>query len=362
MVKKRGSRVSKRSFYARIKRPSVISPSLLAEYFSRVNQERVQTIGRQLSKYLKINLPGAIDRRKGLGDYRTNPYVLMTCASTMRLPMKDLAAFLFNSKLYAGLETSFGKSIESELFDFYPSARSHWENPAEKIKEAEQLSGVPAEERARRRVTSIWREVDKSYVSGGCRFLLSIKSGPNCINDTQVEAMRSAIINNHEVWFRETKQTYPDVDNLDIVIGITYGTEMTTNNKENQILVKLMEGGFVETEDKAGIVASREIPQIRVYRLVGRDFWAFVGNPNNPGERGHVFLEVLLSLLTALRIGPVAASMEELVNRKIIELSDAIRRLTLPRKSLPEWIKSEYDENELLWLVSAMNVFFDEGL
>ena len=71
--------------------------------------------------------------------------------------------------------------------------------------------------------------------------MTSIKSGPNTINDSQVAAMTRAIIDNHGRWAEQTKKTYRTVKYLDIVIGLTYGTDRTTNNKENQILVKLLD-------------------------------------------------------------------------------------------------------------------------
>ena len=90
----------------------------------------------------------------------------------------------------------------------------------------------------------MWREIDKSCVFGSKRYLTSIKSGPNTINDTQVQSMTRAIIDNHESWLNQTQESDPAVTELDVVLGLTYGTDRTTNNKENQILVKLLEHGF----------------------------------------------------------------------------------------------------------------------
>ena len=104
------------------------------------------------------------------------------------------------------------------------------------------LIGLGREEKAKQRTSSVWREIDKSCVVGSRRYMTSIKSGPNTINDTQVAGMTTAIMTNHRRWLAATKQTYPHVDNLDVVLGLTYGTDRTTNNKENQILVKLLEG------------------------------------------------------------------------------------------------------------------------
>jgi hypothetical protein len=78
--------------------------------------------GDGVGEYLRKYLPEAIAKRNVLADYRTNPYVLMTSASVMSLSdVQRLASFIFDNKLYMGLETSFGKSIESIVTKFYPT-------------------------------------------------------------------------------------------------------------------------------------------------------------------------------------------------------------------------------------------------
>jgi hypothetical protein len=228
-------------------------PGEIVALFNQVDEQRVDALSRQLAQYIRTNLPAAFERRDGLADYRTNPYVLMTSASVMNLddPAR-FAAFLFNSKLYMALETSFGKSVEAAFVGQYPlDSYEKWADAAEKAAEFAELEGLSREDKARRRTESVWREIDKSCVLGDRRFLTSIKSGPNTINDTQVQAMTRAIIDNHSSWLSQSKMTYPHVRNLDIVLGLTYGTDRTTNNKENQILVKLLEHGFIEEDHRA---------------------------------------------------------------------------------------------------------------
>jgi len=246
------------------------------ETFRGVNEERVSQLAASLSNYISTNLPAALERRNGLSDYRTNPYVLMTAASVMNLD--DPAAFgtfLFNSKLYMGLETSFGKSVEAAFVGSYPIESEHkWIEAPEKVAEFAALEGLTREEKARRRTTSVWREIDKSCVVGSRRFLTSIKSGPNTINDTQVQSMTRAIIDNYRAWLDQSRGTYPHVDSMDVVLGLTYGTDRTTNNKDNQILVKLFEHGFVE-EDRdllPGVLIDEQTRSVRVYRRIGMDF------------------------------------------------------------------------------------------
>jgi hypothetical protein len=342
------------------------NPDEIVELFRCVDEKRVRDLAAKLANYISVNLPAAFEKRGGLGDYRTNPYVLITSASVMNLgEPAAFGAFLFNSKLYMALETSFGKSIEAAFVGQYPLASPHkWIDAPEKLAEFAALEGLNREERAKRRVDSVWREVDRSCVVGARRYLVSIKSGPNTINDTQVQGMTRAIIDNYQRWTEQTKATYPKVRELDVVLGLTYGTNCTTNNKENQILVKLLEHGFVE-EDRAkrpGVITDRATRSVRVYRRIGKEFWAFIGQPDKPSSAQFVFLEVLLALAKALSSGIANADMETRINLRLQQLAGALAKLQLPRRSLPNWIRDDFAERELFWFAAALTAFYDEGI
>ena len=338
----------------------------IAELFRLVSEDRIDLLSHNLADYIGTNLPTALERRNGLSDYRTNPYVLMTSASVMNLDDPGaFGTFLFNSKLYMALETSFGKSVEAAFVSPYPiNSENKWIDAPEKVAEFAALEGLSREDKARRRTASVWREIDKSCLLDNRRFLTSIKSGPNTINDTQVQGMTRAIIDNCRKWLEASRATYPQVDSLDVVLGLTYGTDRTTNNKENQILVKLFEHGFVEEDrrQKPGVLIDEETRSIRVYRRIGVDFWAFIGQPNAPQEATFVFLEILLSLAKALATGIENADLEERINRKILHLTRALSQLQFPRRSLPAWVRGDFSDDQLFWFATAMTAFFDEGI
>ena len=343
-------------------------PEEIVKLFAQIDAKRLELLAVNLAKYISTNLPLAINRRDGLEDYRTNPYVLMTCANVMKLHKpEDFAKFLFDSKFYMGLETSFGKSMEAAFVSAYPVKSGDgekWIDPPEKVAEAAALEGLANEEKALKRTSSVWREIDKSVVLNGRRYLTSIKSGPNCINDTQVQAMTAAIVGNHKGWMRHSQETYKQVKELDIVVGITYGTDRTSNNKENQILVKLLGHGFVEEdrEKKPGVLIDEETRSIRVYRRIGKEFWAFIGDPVQPDSAGYIFLEILLALAKGLSKGLGEASLETRINLKMASLAAALSKMMLPMGSLPEWVRKEFSESELFWFATAMTAFYDEGI
>ncbi len=95
------------------------------------------------------------------------------------------------------------------------AAGYHGNSQRAKDEESQGLAGLQRDEKARRRVKSVWREIDRSCVVGDCRYLVSIKSGPNCINDMQAD-----IAQNWRAWLRSSKSKY-GAEKLDIVIGLT---------------------------------------------------------------------------------------------------------------------------------------------
>lgn len=176
--------------------------------------------------------------------------------------------------------------------------------------------------------------------------------------------MTDAIKNNYKIWANESKNNNESIEYIDIVVGLTYGTTRTTNNKENQILAKLLGNGFIEEDRERcpGVLIDEETRTVRVYRKIGINYWAFMGNPRDPSVAQHVFLEILLGLAKALSKNIDRRSVEEVVNQRIRSLSSALSRLQFPRGCLPKWVKDDFSEEELFLFTTAMSAFYDEGI
>jgi len=355
--------MSASGFYQAIKSPRQYDAARVAEWLGRVSPTRVAAIAESMERYVSQNLPGAIRSKSGLGDYRTSPYVLMATAGSLRLDdPTDLSKFLIGLKLYMGLETSFGKSIEKVVMRHYPAYSrigSEWHEPVEKLAEFALLKGLTQEEKSQQRVTSVWREIDTSCVVDDRRHLMSIKSGTSTINDTQVGGMFAAIRDNSREWLRASVDRHA-VSGIDVVIGLTYGSDRSTNNKENQILAKLLSCGFdeLDRQTQPGVLTNQD-GSIKVYRVIGIDYWAYTASPANPSAFEFAFLEVILGLAEALRLaqerGDVRAALEERVEL----LATAIRDLRGDEDALPEAIDQKLGPSEMTWLAAATSAFFD---
>ena len=358
--------VSAQGFYKAIKHRRYYDPDTVGDWFQKVSQTRVEEIGDAMEEYISTNLPKVIRSKSRLADYRTSPYVLMATAGALQLDdLRELSKFLVDIKLYMGLETSFGKSIEKIVMSHYPmaaSAEMRWGSPAEKDEEFATYAGLSQEEKSRKRINSVWREIDSACVHGDRRHLMTIKSGIATINDTQVGGMFTAIRDNHGKWLASSRERY-GVDGIDVVIGLTYGTDWATNNKENQILVKLLEAGFSEVDREAepGVLQNGD-GSVRVYRAIGVGYWAYTANPSEPELAEHAFLEVLLGLARALRLAHEKADIGAALNERLDLLGDAFRSLKFPEGDhLPSWVGQVLGVTELTWLAAAMSAFFDEA-
>ena len=362
--------MAKEDIYSVLKSPRHnFNAKELKKLFENVDQKRVLDLASVLKKDISVNLPKIYGRRSKLSDYRTNPYVMLATANIMELSdAGEFASFLFNSKLAMGLETSFGKIIERAFLSGYPAdSNVKWGDPPEKIAEFE--IEAKAEGRAAKaavRNNSIWREIDKDVFFGSRRYMTSIKSGPNTINDTQVQGMADAIALKHKDWLQQTDASAPGVDGIDVVIGLTYGTERTTNNKDNQILAKLLTRGFkvLDQEKYPGVLVDDETGRVRVYRRVGKSFWSWVGNPENEESQPQTFLEILLALSKTFKdILDNGTDIEEGINGRLKALSQALLKMTFEKNTLPEWIVEEgFSDDHLFYFATALSAFYDEGI
>ncbi len=339
------------------------------QLFSRVDRVRVTQLATVLKADIGVNLPKIYGRRAKLSDYRTNPYVMLATASIMELSdATEFASFLFNSKLAMGLETSFGKIIERAFLTGYPCvAKVKWNDPPEKLAEfLTESMAVGRSEKAAIRNNSIWREIDKDVVFENRRYMTSIKSGPNTINDTQVQGMADAITSKHQAWLAQSDVAHPGIEGIDVVIGLTYGTEKTTNNKDNQVLAKLLNRGFSQLDQAKypGILVDDATGRVRVYRKVGKSFWSWVGDPQDQTKQPQVFLEILLALSMAFKdLLQDGTSIEEGINSRLAALAGAMLKMTFAKDTLPDWIEQQgFTEDQLFYFTTALSAFYDDGI
>jgi hypothetical protein len=156
------------------------------------------------------------------GDINVNPFLMLAMAPAYNIfsPF-EVAEYEQNSKLPHGDSTAFGKYTEDGIFPIFGAKQ-------------------PPEKKTQK---TLWSPIDIEMVIGGTRFLLTLKSGPWTMNQSHANEMVAS---------------FPDVHaatGAQIIIGITYGTAQSLNNKPAIVMANT--GDYVHT-------------------LVGRELWEFV--------------------------------------------------------------------------------------
>ena len=98
---------------------------------------------------------------------------------------------------------------------------------------------------------------------------------------------------------------------------------------------------------------------IRVYRKIGRDFRAMIGDPVHSGKTRFTFLEVLMALTGALVRRD--ADLQTKINLRIKALIHGLERLMFPRRVMPDGAATDLTGVHLFWFATAMSAFYDEG-
>jgi hypothetical protein len=347
--------MNNRKFYSAIRETKRFDQSKYEELMTKTSEDRVAKISKNWSNYLKPNVAKTIEDKEDIDDYRLNPYAITAIAGILDLDTaEEISEFIFGSKLYMSLETAFGKSVENIVLPIYPipSTTAGWEEHPEKEREMKSDS---------RTEDLVWQDVDKYCVIGDTAYITTVKSGPRTLNEDITDSIKDDIAYHSETWLEGTQKHHPEVEKLNVTIGLTYGTDHSTNNKEMRILLKLVEEGFVEIDrdSKPGVIQHPENDDISVESRVGIDFWSYVGSPQNPDDAEHVFLEVLLGMIEAA--DETGEALRSTTGDKIHKLTNAVDTLTIPESSLPEWIESNYEEDELVRMAQTLTLYYDEG-
>lgn len=347
--------MNNRSFYSAIRDTRSFDQSEYEQLMNKTSEDRVSKISENWSEYLKPNVGNTIKQKEDIDDYRLNPYAITAIAGILDLDTaEDISQFIFGSKLYMSLETAFGKSVENIVLPIYPipPATAGWEEHPEKKREMQSDS---------RTEDLIWQDVDKYCVIGNTAYITTVKSGPRTLNEDITDSIKDDIAGHSETWLEGTQKHHPEVEELNVTIGLTYGTDHSTNNKEMRILLKLVEKGFKEIDrnNKPGIIQHPDNDVITVESRVGIDFWSYIGNPQNPANAEYVFLEVLLGMIEAA--DSTGDALRSTTGDKIQKLTDAVEILTIPESSLPKWIEENYQEDELVRMAQTLTLYYDEG-
>ncbi|MDQ6959311.1 MAG: PmeII family type II restriction endonuclease [Mariprofundaceae bacterium] len=254
--------------------------------------------------------------------FNTSPYVLLIHARQRGYTkVSELEADILPAKQFSSMETSAGRMVEEVVLPEYGwecvISEMHTTNSA--------LDG-------KRKEKNIYR-------------LVTLKSGPRCLNDEMSENFADAVLNNFEEWAQEA-----GVNRIDFTYGVLYGTEKLSNKKDWHILRNIKEkvGNAITLDPKKrwqcqfnqnGIV-------VDVTVRIGLDWWHHLG-----GEL--CFIEVFTALVRACI--SAGASDSDSYQYTISDLNEIVTTLGVRE----EFNVSLLQRSQIPWLFLTARHFCD---
>lgn len=184
----------------------------------------------------------------------TSPYVLMMHAMKNRYSrISDIEHDILPAKLFSSMETSAGRMVEDIALPAYG-----WENVRSSMHTANSA-------------------LDGKKVVGNKLNVVTLKSGPRCLNDEMSENFADTILNNAVAWAHDA-----GVRKIDFSYGVLYGTQKTSNKKDWHILRNLAEkhgeSNFSETHrHRWGCIFEIEGIEVETTIRIGKDWWRHLG-------------------------------------------------------------------------------------
>jgi hypothetical protein len=255
--------------------------------------------------------------------FNTNPYVLLIHARQKNYTkISEIESDILPAKQFSSMETSAGRMVEEAVLPVYGwmcvDSEMHTSNSA----------------------------LDGKKVDGSVLRLVTLKSGPRCLNDEMSENFADAIINNYRSWAREAGKT-----KIDFTYGVLYGTQKISNKKDWHILRNIKEKNsnaiIIDPADRWNCTFRADGVLVDVTIRIGLDWWGHLGGAN-------CFTEVCTALIRAC-IDPGASDR----NAHTYVISD-LREIVSTSSVSKDYNVSLLQRSQIPWLFLMARHFCDE--
>ncbi len=196
----------------------VLSRSLLLEQLVQVDSDetrrsRVLRLETAFRNKISAHVTALPTRDASFSVFNTSPYVLMIYAYQRGYTkISEIETDILPSKLFSSMETSAGRMVEEVVLPQYGwelvGSQMHTPNSA----------------------------LDGKLLDAEGYHLVTLKSGPRCLNDEMSENFADAIITNYNIWARESENY-----RIEFTYGVLYGTKKMSNKKDWHILRNIKE-------------------------------------------------------------------------------------------------------------------------
>ena len=272
---------------------------LVAMDRNKAVRKRVLALETQFRQRIDAHIASLPKNRASFDRFGTSPFVLLLHSRERSYSkVSELERDILPAKQFSSMETSAGRMVESVVLPAYG-----WEC-------------VPSE------MHTAYSAIDGKRLDGDTLHLVTLKSGPRCLNDEMSENFADAILQHARTWASEA-----DVGKIDFTYGTLYGTHRTSNKKDWHILRTVWEKNpkacvrSPENRWDCSFIDGETNAEVTVTVRVGLDWWRLLG-----GET--CFVEVMSAIIRAC-VTPYALVEEE--SCRIPDLSDIVSLKTVPK-------------------------------
>ena len=290
----------------------------------QVSQQRILRIENRLRDRITSHIDALPIETAEFAKFNTSPFVLMVYCHQKRYRFVDeIERDILPAKLFSSMETSAGRMIQEVVLPVYG-----WE-------------GVPSS------MHSSGSVIDGRKQEGDSLKLVTIKSGPRCLNDEMSKDIADDIVAHAEHWADKA-----GVDRIDFTYAVLYGTPKQSNKKDWHVLRNIVEikgpKFIIDPPIRKWNCSFRHRgARIDVSVRIGTDWWTLLG-----GE--HALSELLIALIRACVIP--AGVREDQPSYVIRDLGSIVSTDCVPA----EFNVSILQRSQLEWLFFLARHFCDE--
>lgn len=257
--------------------------------------------------------------------FNTSPFVLMFYSKQRGYRhVSEIEKDIVPAKVFSSMETSAGRMVEEVVLPFYD-----WQVVPTQMHSTESL-------------------LDGRKLAGDGLSVVTLKSGPRCLNDEMAQNIGRDIATNVAAWAANYQ-----ADKVDFTYGVLYGTKVMSNKKDWHVLRSLAEmlppeASIATSHKKAWSISyQRDGLDVQATVRVGLEWWDYLGGPNT-------WLELCVALIRACVIP--AGPRDPRPEYAIIDLPQLLDLSGLP----VDYNVSLLQGSQLEWLLFLSRHFCDE--
>lgn len=255
--------------------PLLLSKSDIFEKLSQIDGDpaaRGRVLGMETGFRKKVDshigsLPTAQARFK---QFNTSPFVLMFYSKQRGYSrVSEIEGDIIPAKVFSSMETSAGRMVEEVVLPFYG-----WQVVPTQMHSTESL-------------------LDGRKSSGDDLCVVTLKSGPRCLNDEMAQNIGRDIASNVQAWARNY-----GASQVDFTYGVLYGTRAISNKKDWHVLRSVAEylpstATIIEPHTGAWSLSyRRDGLHVSITVRLGIDWWTYLGDANT-------WVELCIALIRA---------------------------------------------------------------